>query len=258
MRTSIPAHRRHSFPKLTTTRQSRAPRRARYRPFLELLEDRMVLASSVGAAPPPVITFSALAAYNGTGQDASAVINAFLAAVPAHAVVELPPGVYTVRHSIVLPKPLTLTTQGLENAPKCDYADPAGAAEILADPGFEGNTGLLYSDQDGTRIDHLVFDGNKSLRTGPNVQQCLAGDNTFGTNLFLSGSFAFTNSVSKNALSGTALSVLGKSHDITIVNNTFAFNGVTTAYLPTALPSLTRSTARSWTTSLLTAAPTWP
>src|SRR5262249_39095137 len=82
------------------------------------------------------------------------------------------------------------------------------------------------SDQEGVTIDHLVIDGNKNLRRGANVQMCLAGDNTYGTNIFLLGSFTFTNSVSRNALAGSGLSVPGKSHDVTIRDNTFAFNGV--------------------------------
>jgi hypothetical protein len=210
----------------TSARRKPLPRPARYRPLLETLEERTLLAAAFLAPPPQVVTFTALTAFAGTGRDASQAINDFLRSAPAHSVVELPPGVYTVKHPIVVPKPLTLTTQGLENAPKCNFTGDTGCAEILADPEFEGAPGLLYSDQDGVRIDHLVFDGNKNLRTGANVQRCRDGDSLYGVNLFLRGSFAVTNSVSRNALCGSGLCVPGVSHDIQIVNNTFAFNGV--------------------------------
>ncbi len=164
-----------------------------------------------------------------TGQDASGAIQACLDSAPAGGVVELPVGVYALGHQVLLRNhPVTLRTQGRSfSDPRC-AEDGSDCAVLRALPSFGDELGLVRLLASGSRVDHLVIDGNKENRwQTPSGQQCRSGNNRFGHNVQMPcDGCSFTNSVTKNTLCGTGLEVAGLRTGVVVWRNLAAHNGI--------------------------------
>ncbi len=130
---------------------------------------------------------------------------------------------------INIASPISIKTAGLSKTiPRCSQLAPATCAEFYAMAGFSpASGGFFVASNDGVHADHLVIDGNRTARlTSKAAASCRQGiTNQLGINIIWgSNSSSFTNSVSRNALCGSALEISARSA-IVIENNTFASNG---------------------------------
>ncbi|MCB9653446.1 MAG: right-handed parallel beta-helix repeat-containing protein [Deltaproteobacteria bacterium] len=172
----------------------------------------------------------ALRAFAGRSQDASATIQRCIDETPAGGLLALPPGRFTVNDVVrVVGKPITLTTEGVGPSDgKCAWNASSGCAELVAAPGLYRSGGFFELAADGSTMDHIVLDGNRTNRTAtPAYFGCASGNNGWGYNMrLMCSNCTVTNSVSKNALCGTALEVAGRGSGARVVNNTIASNGI--------------------------------
>jgi peptidoglycan hydrolase-like protein with peptidoglycan-binding domain len=189
-----------------------------------------------GSVPPPtatltgnglpVIVCSALSAFNKSSQDAQPTIKNCIDQTPSGGTLALPAGRYAIASQIKITKPLTLKTNALtsSDAP-CSSVSPSACAEIYAFPTFHDD-GMLYIDQNGTSVDHIVIDGNRAARTGSAAAaDCVSGKPWMGGNIhWNANNSSLSNSVVKNALCGTGLGV-EVSTNVSIISNTITSNG---------------------------------
>ena len=173
---------------------------------------------------------SALAPYNGTSTDASAVLQACIDAEVSGGVVELPAGKYYLDHQIkIYYKPITIKTQGkTSDMPRCVFGHVHDCAELIASRTLADCGGLLDVAYSGSVIDHIIVNGNKDGRRGTTAENyCKASNTCPGYNMRLRCSgCSFKNSVSENALCGTGMEVSGKNDNVHVTNSLFAFNGI--------------------------------
>jgi len=165
----------------------------------------------------------------GVDSDASAVIQGCIDATPTGEIMEIPVGVYRIDHQLQInARPITVRSEGRDaNQPKCAL-DGHDCAVLRASPVFGDTLGILQVLQDGSLVDHIVLDGNKTARAGTTSgQQCAAYSNSYGYNLrMVCDNCTLSNSVTKNALCGTGCEVTGARDNVTIFRNTVAYNGV--------------------------------
>jgi len=170
---------------------------------------------------------TSIASFGGTANDASGAIQACINSAAANDVVELPAGKYYVAHQIrIESNPITLRTQGKDGSmARCSGA-VNDCAEIVASVGFDGFLGIVQVLQNGTTIDHIVLNGNKSGRASSvSASKCRSSSNGWGYNMRAHiSNFSLTNSINKNALCGTGLEMSGTNNKI--LNNLFTSNGV--------------------------------
>jgi hypothetical protein len=149
----------------------------------------------------------------GSGADAGPAIRACLAGAESGDVIAFSPGRFRVETQVVIDRPLWLTSGDLEpdDAP-CELEDRRCAAFVAAETLLVRN-GFFTAARDTRQVvvDHLIFDGHKWGRQLSAAAEKCSGqhENRYGYNV---GFFAcrdcwFLNSVSMNALCGTALEV---------------------------------------------------
>lgn len=177
-----------------------------------------------------VIVCNELSSFSGTTNDASATIKSCIDKTPVSGVLKLPAGKYYVGKQINITKSMKLKTDGKrEGDAKCQISD-AGCAEIIALPSFTDQGGILISNSSvsGLFIDHIIINGNKESRAKSQAAAgCRSNKNQYGFNIHLiCSNCKVTNSVSKNALCGTALGIGQGTKTITLFRNTIAYNGV--------------------------------
>ncbi|EPX55217.1 hypothetical protein D187_009424 [Cystobacter fuscus DSM 2262] len=150
--------------------------------------------------------------------------------LPSGGTLELPPGAYGMGTQVLINKPFTLRTRGLENSAANCEEPGINCAVLKALPSFNAKVGgfLAAEATQNVTFDHLILDGNRAARLGTTAaSQCPMGsdNNRWGFNARMSDcAFCrFTHGVSKNALCGTALEFRG--NDGTITNSVFRSNG---------------------------------
>ncbi|MDP3051991.1 MAG: DUF4214 domain-containing protein [bacterium] len=190
-----------------------------------------VLSSNGGANGGTPLACSALSAYNGTTNDASAIIQSCINNSSPGQVVELPAGKYYIGTQInIADHDITLRTAGKdETMEKCSSGDSHDCAELIAMGNMYQSPSILYITHDNTTIDHIVINGNKSARESSAAGlKCQSGDNTHGTNISLHGSYSqISNSVSKEGLCASAIYVCDtNTTNIVLTKNTIINNGV--------------------------------
>ncbi|MBN2497638.1 MAG: hypothetical protein JXR96_23800 [Deltaproteobacteria bacterium] len=161
--------------------------------------------------------------------DASAAIQACIDATPAHGVLELPIGTYRIDHSIqIASDPISLRSEGRgPDAARCAL-DGHDCAVLEASTAFADSLAILQVLVNGSAVDHIVLDDNKTARASTaSGAECAAYHNAYGYNLRLvCDDCSLTNSVTKNALCGTGCEVTGARSGVTLWRNTVAGNGV--------------------------------
>jgi hypothetical protein len=171
----------------------------------------------------------AMRALANTSTDAAPALQACIAAAAAGSTVELPAGVYRIDSAITVASvPLTLRTEGKSpDAARCAVT-LHDCAELAASTSFAGTGGILQLLVAGSRVDHLVVNGNKAMRAATaSGTQCAGGSNSYGYNLRVAcNGCALTNSVTKNALCGTGCEVSGAGSGVVLWRNAVADNGV--------------------------------
>jgi hypothetical protein len=187
--------------------------------FIAVLPGRSIAATECYALRP----------FDGTSVDASAIVRACIGETPSGGTLALPAGRYAIGSQIRITKPMTLRTSGLsETDIRCSSRSPSLCAELYALPAFRDRHGLLYVDQNGSAIDHIVIDGNKDGRAGiPGgaAADCAAGDTERGRSVYWAANkSSITNSVIKNALCGTGLGI-GRNSNVSVISNTIISNG---------------------------------
>jgi len=169
---------------------------------------------------------SALLPYKDSLQDASSVLQKCINDAPANGVVEIPPGKYSIGKQIVISgKPITLKTQGkTEGMPRCSYENNHDCAELSASTSLTcAYLGMLFVDAEGTKIQHIVLNGNREQRWS---LLCSSVDHPGANAHILCSNCAFVKSVSKYAASSSGL-VMGRfgKTNIIVNDNAFVFNG---------------------------------
>ncbi len=171
----------------------------------------------------------AIRSLAGTNTDASVAIQSCIDNTPSGETLELPAGIYRMDHQVqISARPITLRSEGKnESMPKC-ATDNHDCAELKASTSFADTIGILRMLSPGTRVDHIVVNGNKvERRSTASGQSCSAGSNQYGYNIQMGcNDCGLTNSVTKNALCGTGAEVSGVRSNIRVWRNTIAFNGV--------------------------------
>src|SRR5215470_7740266 len=91
---------------------------------------------------------------------------------PAFSTIEVPPGIYVLRHQIVISAPITIRTAGAAAGdPLCTNA-PDQCATLVASPDLVDQWGLLVvRSTTHVRLEHLVIDGNRAARTASAAAQ---------------------------------------------------------------------------------------
>ncbi|MCB9653623.1 MAG: right-handed parallel beta-helix repeat-containing protein [Deltaproteobacteria bacterium] len=182
-----------------------------------------------GATDPNARVCEALRALNGRPDDAAGVIQGCIDQTPAGQVLALPAGRYMMKNAVtVTQRAITLKTEGrATTSPKCAVSGSSGCAELIADPSLYRSGGIIDLFATGSTMDHIVIDGNRQGRVGTAAYNaCAQGSIGYGYNMRVGSQCRVTNSVSKNALCGTAMEVSGTGTSVYIANNTIAFNGV--------------------------------
>jgi hypothetical protein len=175
-----------------------------------------------------------LSAFNGTGTDASAALQACIDATADGGILALAPGRYTLAQPVTAVKALTLASVGLGSADTpCGDQTDARCAGFVTAVSLPGNEPMVILKAASSAIDHIVFDGNGYAWRAANPAACGAapadkrmftlalGDvtNSNGTS-----HLSMTNSVVFNARCGAGVWV-GFADDQTFVNNKFLHNG---------------------------------
>jgi hypothetical protein len=167
--------------------------------------------------------------------DQAGDIQSCLDAVPdTGGVVNLAPGVYTIKSTLSITRDKTVLTTNNEAGtnPDCSKDDGVNCAKLMAGPDLwapildvkKSNNAAVK----GFAIQYLVVDGNKMNRTQANQCYTLKPDHNRkgGSNIRIKGeNFSVHNISSRNALCGTGLSLQGSNYEIAY--NTFLNNGYT-------------------------------
>ncbi|MBW2736710.1 MAG: right-handed parallel beta-helix repeat-containing protein [Deltaproteobacteria bacterium] len=130
----------------------------------------------------------------------------------------------------MLVKAIELRSAGKTGQPPCEVANH-GCAELKALPALYARFGMILASGDGVTLSHIVLNGNRQGRGGtPAYAKCSTlEDNSLGMNgAFMCSNCTLSHSVAKNALCGTGFLVAGAISNVSIINNTFAENGVHT------------------------------
>ena len=170
----------------------------------------------------------------GSGRDVGSVVQECISLARPGDVVTLPPGKYRIDRQIVIDRPLWLTSGDLgPSDPPCRSEDTR-CAELVAGEDFHEKFGLLTTARGTKRvvIDHVIFNGNKDERQDSRAAEiCRRGgnNNKHGYNVGLQSCIDcwFLNSVSRNALCGTALEVVSTN----VAFSRFEDNGLHKRYL---------------------------
>jgi len=182
---------------------------------------------TVGAGS--VTVCEAARGLSGTQTDASAAIQTCIDNTAAGEVLEIPAGVYRVDSQIVIQAaPIVLRTEGKDTTmPRCALVNH-DCAELKASTSFSDTAGILQIAQEGSVVDHIVVNGNKSDRANTSSgQECAASNNVYGYNIRMTCNHCtLTNSLTGNALCGTGCEVSGTGSNVVLWRNTIAFNGV--------------------------------
>ena len=177
----------------------------------------------------PVKVCAALRALANTSIDAAATIQGCIDQTSAGDIVELPAGIYQVDGRIrIQGHAITLRTEGMDiTKPRCTVTKHA-CAELRASAKFGDTAGIFQVLAPGSVVDHLVINGNKTVRSGtPSGKQCAGGSNTYGYNMRLACSHCtLTNSVTVGALCGTGCELSGVGDHVIVWRNIIAQNGV--------------------------------
>jgi hypothetical protein len=165
----------------------------------------------------------------GTTTDAAPIIQECIDTTPSGGILELPPGIYQLNSKITInSNPITLRTENMDlTQPQCTLSNH-NCAELLASNTFQDEGGILEVSQAGSIIDHLVFNGNKTVRANtPSATQCASGNNSYGHNLrMMCSDCSVTNCVTKNALCGTGCEFTNTEARALFWRNIIANNGV--------------------------------
>jgi hypothetical protein len=176
-----------------------------------------------------VATCPELGAFRDVPTDCSAVLQACIDRTPVSMNLDLEPGRYSLAAQIKVDRSIGLRTRNRFGTPSCTADAAHGCAELFTMPEFSGEFGVLVVSAPAT-IDHMVVNGNRQNRGGTlSAAKCQATpiQNSFGFNAMLQCSgCTLQDSVSMNALCGTGFLVNTPATNITVVRNTFAFNGV--------------------------------
>ncbi|MCB9654614.1 MAG: hypothetical protein H6729_10850 [Deltaproteobacteria bacterium] len=175
------------------------------------------------------VVCEALRLLDGVDADASSAIQACIDETPSGGILALPAGRYTLADRVTVSRNITLTTeQRTRRRAPCALEGASGCAELVADAHFLHVGGFFDLAADGASIVNLVFDGNREARMGSAAAEyCAGGANGYGYNIRVMCSHcSVKNSISKNALCGTALEVSGRGTNVTISGNIIANNGV--------------------------------
>lgn len=145
----------------------------------------LVLSAAASCAPALASADSAgceaLSALRDKPSDASVILQSCVEQAPAGSVLEIPRGVYSLKHPVRLARSITLTTQGTtpESAP-CGEVTGVRCAEFFRAPDFSADDSLRTAEKDkkrsnsgesvleltgdGAGLDHIVVNGLSSLR----------------------------------------------------------------------------------------------
>jgi hypothetical protein len=176
-----------------------------------------------------VTVCEAMRTLANTSTDAAPALKACIAAAAAGAIVEVPAGIYRIDSAITITSvPLTLRTEGKGLAAARCAVTSHDCAELAASTSFADAGGVLQLLVAGSRVDHLVVNGNKATRAASaSGTQCAGSANSYGYNMRVACSqCALTNSVTKNALCGTGCEVTGVGSGVVLWRNAVADNGV--------------------------------
>lgn len=140
--------------------------------------------------------------------------------------VSIPAGTYRVDSQLVIPRSMTIRTQGTTGSTVRCLAGTDCAA-IAAGPHFYAQNGMVFASRvTSFAMDHIILDGNRSGRiTSSAAHVCRSGGNRYGFNaaLYRCTNCRFTYSASINALCGTGLEWFGDG--AYIQNSLFMHNG---------------------------------
>ena len=145
----------------------------------------LVLSAAASCSPALASADSAgceaLSALRDKPSDASVILQSCVEQAPAGSVLEIPRGVYSLKHPVRLARSITLTTQGTtpESAP-CGEVTGVRCAEFFRAPDFSADDSLRTAEKDkkrsnsgdsvleltgdGAGLDHIVVNGLSSLR----------------------------------------------------------------------------------------------
>lgn len=188
---------------------------------------------NTAAVEPKMSCSDSLMSVVNTSKDASSILQHCLDGVPLAGTLELPAGVFMLENQVRVSRAVTIKTKARDVTSAPCSVDDRQCAELRAASAFNSaqpqGGGLVFVVASNVLVDHLIINGNKMGRMDSgDARECRSGNNYRGFNMsFIDNSSSrFQNGVSQNALCGTGFQVGGKTRDIKILNNTFAFNGV--------------------------------
>jgi hypothetical protein len=169
------------------------------------------------------------AALRNLPVDSSAALQTCIDRTPVGVALELEAGRYSLAARLRLDRAIALRTRGRAGTAACSTSADHGCAELFALPSFDQPFGMLLATA-SVSVEHVVLNGNRQGRGGTAAHQgCVTGDNTRGFNaMFQCAGCTLAHSVSIYALCGTGFGVGSPGSGVTIVGNSFAYNGVHT------------------------------
>jgi hypothetical protein len=189
--------------------------------------------STTATTTAPVTICPGVTADNTGQADASAALNACVAATGVGGTLALPPGTYLIASAAVdvALSGFTLTTAGVPaGAPGCGAPGATPCATLRAAPGLSSQYGVLsVHNAQGVRVDAVVLDGNRGERAAPEPAGAACASATgnravgYTSGVHACDGCAFTRSVAMHAVCGTGLEFTGSN--FTVDQARFLLNG---------------------------------
>jgi hypothetical protein len=179
----------------------------------------------VPAANKASIVCSELNQFKGLKTDSSEALKSCIDRTPIGGILEISPGQYGMAKQIELIKSITIKTLGLDQeSENCSKDATHKCVEFLILPQLFTPKGLFVVDGSRIHFDHVVVNGNRNARIQSKWGEIREW--TYNMTWIRNSGGSLSNSVLKNALTGTALEVKSGNADIVISNNTFMDNGL--------------------------------
>jgi hypothetical protein len=164
----------------------------------------------------------------GGEQAAAIALQSCIDATPNGGVLALPAGIYRMDKSIIINKPMTLTTAGsTPGLPGCWANNSPACAVLRADANLSTPRGFVFvSSPSSVHLDRIVIDGNRAARLASTAAAtCASGTNGAGFNAHSDNcaDCSFKRGVSARALCGSGWEWTGGN--ATVEDNLFYQNG---------------------------------
>lgn len=174
-----------------------------------------------------------LAPFRDVQTDCHQVLQMCIDRTPTGLNLDIEPGHYWLSAKVTLGHPMGFRTRGRAGTAPCTADATHGCAELIIMPAFHEELGVMMATATVT-VDHIVINGNRGERSSTaSAAECTSvpTKNSFGYNAsFLANGSTLQDSVSMYALCGSGWVVGAPASGLTIVRNTFAYNGVHTVF----------------------------